>query len=95
MSLRKESNCQIQIFEFAEEVANWYRLGYELSVVPCCCLNCSNWLVADDIQHCCTQHAEYNRQGDSPESLIITAPNLLAALVAIVAPCYVRVDGAW
>ena len=29
---------------------------------------------------------KYNRQGDSPESLIITPPHLLAALVAIVAP---------
>jgi len=29
---------------------------------------------------------ECNRQGDSPESLIITPPHLLAALVAIVAP---------
>ena len=44
-------------FEFAWGVANWCRLGYKLSVVnittdvvwiP------SNWLIADDIQHCQT-----------------------------------------
>ena len=33
-----------------------------------------------------TYNTEYNRQGDSPESLIITPPHLLAALVGIVGP---------
>ena len=36
---------------------------------------------------------EYNRQRDSPESLIITPPHLLTALVAIVAP--LRIHGAY
>ena len=49
----KKTNRQIQNSEFAGWLANWCRLGYELSVVnittdvvwiP------SNWLIADDIQ---------------------------------------------
>ena len=33
-----------------------------------------------------TYNTEYNRQGDSPESLIITPLHVLAALVAIIGP---------
>ena len=55
MSLRKKIQPSDSNFEFTGGVANWYRLGYELSVVnittdvawiP------SNWLIADNIQHC-------------------------------------------
>ena len=33
MSLRKKIQLSDLKFEFAKGVANWYRLGYELSVV--------------------------------------------------------------
>ena len=40
-------------FEFAGGVANWCRLGYELSVVTTDVVWIhSNWLIADDILHC-------------------------------------------
>ena len=42
-------------FEFTGGVANWYRLGYELSVVNLTTAVVwfpSNWLIADDIPHC-------------------------------------------
>ena len=43
-----------------------------------------NSLLLTDIQHWLTaKYVGYNRQVDSPESLIIAPPHLLAAIVAL------------
>ena len=66
MSLRKKMKLSDSKFEFAGGVANWCRLGYELSDVN----------ITTDVEFLV----------DSPKSLIIAPPHLLAALVAIVMP---------
>jgi len=55
LSLRKKMQPSHSNIEFAGGVANWCRLGYELSVVNITTdvvWILSNWLIADDIQHC-------------------------------------------